>query len=481
MAAQTQNSDVLIPLSRGQRRAVTAGGICLMLSISIFGVGFFVIQGAILTQMDAFHYYSLLTIFATLGLTIMTPIGGKLGDLFGRRNVVVISGIICAVCGIGMAVIRSIIPFILLRLLLGAAQGAFTAAPYILTREINEPKDVPKAMGLLASAVAVGGFAGSILLGALADMGYLGLAILLPVVPLLIGVVLIAMNVPGPAARRGADASVSARRAKNGHATMDAAGLLWLSVLLSAFCLAANYGPVIGWTDFRILAGFLVAVVSLILFIRTEKKAVEPVVPISLFENRYYTAMLVVSFICYFYQTAMNVYDPLAVQQIMGASAAAAGSLQLPRTILTMILPAAAGVWVSRRKKNFWIAMALASGLTAAAYVPLCFTSPDTSLMVYMAALALTGIAESFRAVSVTTAAQASLPPENLGIGTSLITFANSLSGLVAAAVYGVIHGMNPNSLQAGINGIHLFTVLISVAGLLIVLFPVRKALDREP
>ncbi len=52
----------------------------------------------------------------------------------------------------------SILPFAIFRLLLGAAQGAFTAAPYILMREINESKDVPKAMGYLASAIAVGKF-----------------------------------------------------------------------------------------------------------------------------------------------------------------------------------------------------------------------------------------------------------------------------------------------------------------------------------
>ena len=64
-----------------------------------------------------------------------------------------------------MSLVHSILPFAIFRLLLGAAQGAFTAAPYILMREINESKDVPKAMGYLASAIAVGSFGGGILLG----------------------------------------------------------------------------------------------------------------------------------------------------------------------------------------------------------------------------------------------------------------------------------------------------------------------------
>lgn len=59
----------------------------------------------------------------------------------------------------------------ILRLLIGFTQGAFTAAPYIIAGLINERKDVPKAMGMLATAIAVGGFGGSIIAGILTDMG----------------------------------------------------------------------------------------------------------------------------------------------------------------------------------------------------------------------------------------------------------------------------------------------------------------------
>jgi hypothetical protein len=55
--------------------------------------------------------------------------------------------------------------------------------PYIIAGLINERKDVPKAMGMLATAIAVGGFGGSIIAGILTDMGLLKVAILMPAVP----------------------------------------------------------------------------------------------------------------------------------------------------------------------------------------------------------------------------------------------------------------------------------------------------------
>ena len=133
----------------------------MMLSVAMYGLVFATLTSPILESVNAMGYVSLFSIFAGMGVSIMTPIGGKLGDLIGRRNIVVIPGIICAVCGIAFAFVRSLVPLMILRLLIGFAQGAFTAAPYIIAGLINERKDVPKAMGMLATAIAVGGFGGS--------------------------------------------------------------------------------------------------------------------------------------------------------------------------------------------------------------------------------------------------------------------------------------------------------------------------------
>ena len=139
----------------------------------MYGLVFATLTSPILESVNAMGYVSLFSIFAGMGVSIMTPIGGKLGDLIGRRNIVVIPGIICAVCGIAFAFVRSLVPLMILRLLIGFTQGAFTAAPYIIAGLINERKDVPKAMGMLATAIAVGGFGGSIIAGILTDMGLL--------------------------------------------------------------------------------------------------------------------------------------------------------------------------------------------------------------------------------------------------------------------------------------------------------------------
>ncbi|WP_294351439.1 MFS transporter [uncultured Clostridium sp.] len=452
--------NVAIPLSNTKRRLVTLGCICLMLSIACFGLSLAVIQGPILEEMNAMSYFSTLTIFASLGLAILTPIGGKLGDLFGRRNIIIISGIVATICGIGMGIVTSIVPFMVLRLILGAAQGAFTAAPYILIREINEPQDVPKKMGLLSSSIAIGGFAGSIVAGILTDAGYLKVGIMFPVVPLIIGVLLIAFNLPN--------------KVRKEKAEIDYQGVVLLALFLSALLLSLNYGPKIGWTNPRIILGFIAAVILGALLYKAENKAKEAIIPMHLFANKKYRTLLLVGVIAFFYQEAMNMYAPLSIQKVLGKSTTVSGSIQFPRTILIMVLPIIVGVWVSKKAKNAKVAMILANGLVAFSFLVLGFSNSKTPIMVYFIALALTGVAESFRAVSITPTAQSTLDPSELGIGTSLLTFINSLSPLFAAAIDGIIFDVNKNNIQTGINGVFFITAAISLIGTLIAVFKVK-------
>lgn len=441
--AQAQ-PQVAIPLPKAKKNLVQIGCICMMLSVAMYGLVFATLTAPILKNVDAMGYVGLFSIVGAIGVSIMTPIGGKLGDLIGRRNIVVIPGIICAIAGFGFAFVRSLIPLMILRLVVSLAQGAFTAAPYIIAGLINERKDVPKAMGMLATAIAVGGFGGSIIAGILTDMGMLTVAIIMPAIPLIIA--------------------------------------------LCGILLALNFGSSVGWTSPAIIAGFVIGIIALIALVKIENKASEPLIPMKLFKNKNYTILLIVGFICYFYQNAMNVYAPIGAMQVMGAPTSAAGALQMPRTIITIILPTIAGAWVGKKAANAWKAMVIATGLVA---IPMAvmgaMTNSGASIMIYFVALAITGIAESFRAVSITPTAQGMLAPEDMGVGTSLVNFANSLAGTIAAAVFAVAYNAstaadptNVALIQSGVKSVFWTAAVVLIIGLLLVLFIVKPQMSKK-
>ena len=467
MANESQQTQpqVAIPLPKGKKNAVQIGCICMMLSVAMYGLVFATLTSPILESVNAMGYVSLFSIFAGMGVSIMTPIGGKLGDLIGRRNIVVIPGIICAVCGIAFAFVRSLVPLMILRLLIGFAQGAFTAAPYIIAGLINERKDVPKAMGMLATAIAVGGFGGSIIAGILTDMGLLKVAILMPAVPLILGVVLIGMNMPNVK--------------REGKVSIDIPGIIALAGIL----LALTFGSSMGWGNPAIIAGFVIGIVALVVFVKIEGKSAEPLIPLKLFKNSQYTVLLIVGFICYFYQSAMNVYAPIGAMRVMGASTSAAGALQMPRTIITIFLPTMAGVWVGKKASNAWKAMVVGTLFVAVPMAVMGFTTPSTSIIIYFVALAITGIAESYRSVSITPSAQATLQPADMGVGTSLVNFVNSLATTIAAAVFGAAYNLStaadPTNVVYIQNGVDSVFRLAAI-GLVLVIFVVRPKMTAK-
>ena len=471
--AQAQ-PQVAIPLPKGKKNAVQLGCICMMLSVAMYGLVFATLTSPILKSVDAMGYVGLFSTLGAIGVSIMTPIGGKLGDLIGRRNIVVIPGIICAVAGFGFAFVRSLIPLMILRLIVSLAQGAFTAAPYIIAGLINERKDVPKAMGMLATAVAVGGFGGSIIAGILTDMGLLTVAIIMPAIPLILGIVLIGLNMPN--------------QKREGKVVIDVKGMVALIVALAGILLALNFGSSVGWTNPAIIAGFVIGIVALVALVKIEEKASEPLIPLKLFKNKNYTVLLIVGFICYFYQNAMNVYAPIGAMQVMKAPTSAAGALQMPRTIITILLPTIAGAWVGKKTGNAWKAMAIGTGFVA---IPMAImavmTNSSASIIIYFVALSITGIAESFRAVSITPTAQGMLAPEDMGVGTSLVNFANSLAGTIAAAVYAVAYNAstasdptNPVLIQSGVKSVFWTATVVAVIGLLLVLFVVKPQMSKK-
>ncbi|WP_308552596.1 MFS transporter [uncultured Peptoniphilus sp.] len=467
------NTQPAIILSKKQKFAVSLASIFMMFSIAMFGLSLSTLQAPMLEQIGAMDYFSLVSIVSILGLSIMTPIGGKLGDLVGRRNLIIFSGTISIVCGIGIGFAKTLVPFIIFRFLLGTAMGAFVSAPYILAREINEPKDVPKMMGFLSSGIAVGGLLGSVIAGTLMDLGYLVLAITFPVIPLFLGVILIAFNLPN--------------NKSNKKVKLDAAGIILMAISLSLILLALNYAPKYGFKDIKILGGMVIGLIIGVIFLKIEKNAEEPLIPIKLLENKNYVVLLCIGFIGYFYMNAMNIYAPLVTIKVLGKPKSIAGLLQLPRTIITVILPVLAGAWVARKRSNHKIAMIIATTLVAIPMFVMSFTNLNTNVILYIIMIGVTGVAESFRAVSITTMAQTCLDPQDLGIGTSLVNFINTLSGLAAASIFGISYDLKTKAdptdvgnILAGANSVYLIAAIVSLIGLAIVIFCTRDIFQKN-
>lgn len=115
------------------------------------------------------------------------------------------------------------------------------------------------------------------------------------------------------------------------------------------------------------------------------------------------------------------------------------------------------------------------------------FTNLNTNVILYIIMIGVTGVAESFRAVSITTMAQTCLDPQDLGIGTSLVNFINTLSGLAAASIFGIAYDLKTKAdptdvgnILAGANSVYLIAAIVSLIGLAIVIFCTRDIFQKN-
>ena len=465
-------STALIPLSKGKKSLVSFGAIMLTVAVACYGLALMTLVPPILQRLDGMAFAGLVGLCISLGITLLSPIGGKLGDIFGRKAVVVVAGLINLICGVGIAFANNVLVLLICCFGVGFSQGAYVSAPYIIMGLINDGKDVPKAMGYLTMALAIGGTGGSIVAGILTDMGMLNAAILFPAVPLILGILFVALCYPND--KSGKKVSI------------DYKGIVLMALSLPAITLSLS-GSTLGWSTLVSAIVLVVGVIFAVILLKHESSIEQPIIPIKLFKERDYLLFLLVGAICYFGRGAVDNYAPLGAQEVIKTSVALSGSLQLPKTLVTMILPAIAGVWMAKKKANMWKAMFISTALFAIPLLAMGFTvQAGWYIIVYFVVITVSGVAESFRGISFTPAAQSVLKPEDMGIGTSMINFANSLSASIAAAIYSAIYGMctasgvTADTVQKGVNGVFLTAGIVTVVGVVIVMTKVRPMLEKE-
>lgn len=113
--------------------------------------------------------------------------------------------------------------------------------------------------------------------------------------------------------------------------------------------------------------------------------------------------------------------------------------------------------WLGRKNqtRNSWISLSIAGICIAIAFAGLVFIGPRMPLWFVIVMVSLTGIADSFRSVVITPAAQAVLTPEDMGIGTSLIGFFISLSSVISSSLDGIAY----DTLRLSEQGVHGITM----------------------
>jgi len=360
-----------------------------------------------------------------LAITAVTPLYGKLGDLYGRK--VVLQGALVlfligsALCGLAQGMTELIV----FRAIQGLGGGGLMVSAQAAIGDVVAPSQRGRYSGLFGAVFGVSSVAGP-LIGGFLTSHVSWRAIFYVNLPLgAVAFAVLAATLPTVAERR--------------RHQIDYAGTLLLALGLSALILATTLGGnTFDWASPEIVAMGLVCVLSLVALALVEQRAAEPILPPSLFRNRVFVVCAAVSLVVGFALFGSLTYLPLFQQVVRGLSPTASGLQLIPVMGGLLVSSIVSGQIITRtgRYKAWPIAGTAIAALGLWMLSSLDETTGSGVAALHMLVLGL-GLGMVMQVLVL--AVQNSVSYDQLGVATSGATLFRSIGGSLGTAVLGAI------------------------------------------
>ncbi|HYD45332.1 MAG TPA: MDR family MFS transporter [Phenylobacterium sp.] len=399
----------------------------------------------IVGELKGLHLYAWATTAYLLASTVMVPIWGKLGDLFGRKPIL-LSGIaiflagswLCGVAGefgdlplLGGGMTQLII----FRSIQGIGGGALFTTAFAIIADLYAPRERAKFSGLFGSVFGVSSVFGPIVGGFLTDHGTVSFA----------GHVIegwrwvFYFNVPFAALAVLTILWKMPTLPRRGGGRIDYLGA---ALIISAFVpllLAITWGGhTFPWASAEVIGCFALAAVSLVAFVFVERAVRDPVLPLELFRNRTFVTANGAGFVYSMAFMGVTSFLPLYMQVGQGIPATTSGLTMLALMGGMIASSTINGQLVTHtgKYKPFMIGggliLMLGIGLT-------CFIGPDTSVMDLAWRLLIIGIGLGPGQSLFGLAVQNAVPPHQIGVATSSGQFTRQIGSTMGVALFGAL------------------------------------------
>jgi len=279
------------------------------------------------TDLSFIQWVLLVYDLAIIGLVLTL---GRLGDLFGRKWIYIISFLVfvasSALCGLA----QSPAQLIVFRVLEGIAGAMIMANGRALVTVNSPPSERGKALGFTSMAFHVGYITGPTLGGFIIDAaGWRWIFFL--TTPIGLACAYFGWKV------------LKERAPNDEQVKVDFAGAVYLLLTNICFIYALNRLPHQGVGDLLVVTFFIVAAVTLWLFIRTEQRVETPILSLALFENRLFTTANLSLFFLTSTQSAISVLIPFYLQNLMGFTPTQMGWILIGGSAVIIVLAPVAG------------------------------------------------------------------------------------------------------------------------------------------
>ena len=379
----------------------------------------------VIGQLGGLSQYSWVFSAYLLTSTVMIPIWGKLSDLYGRRRFFLASVGLFLLGSALSGASQSMPQLILFRAVQGVGAGGLLPLAMTILGDLYSLKERARMQGLLSS---VWGFAS--IVGPVTG-GY--------VTEVLSWRWVFYLNLPFGFAAAAAVSLALVESSHHGRPHIDYRGATLLGAAVALLLLALNPSVLAaGAFDNGTLLLLYVGVAAVgIAFIGNERRAVEPIIPLDLLNERLVASVAVCGFLVGISVFGAISFVPLFVQAALGGEPTQAGTALTPLLLGWVTMSFVTGRLVLRVGYR----MMVVSGLTlvTGGFAGLAQIGHDSPVWWLRTDLALMGMGMGMTMLTLVLAMQSAVDRSRLGVATSLGQFTRSIGGAVGVAVMGAI------------------------------------------
>jgi MFS family permease len=394
-------------------------------------------------------------------------VSGRLADRAGRKRMLMIGVMVFSVGTLGAALAPTFLVLILCRVLQGLATSLFMTASLSVVSTSFPGDRHAWAIGMWSAIGSTAAAAAPVVGGLVVDaLGWRWFfALNLPL--LLIAAAMIT---------RVVDESYGDRRA------IDWVGAALATASITFVVIGLQEAGTSGWTATEVFGPLVLGVATFAAFVLQQRGSTRPLIEAAIVRARAYRPPVAVAFLANWGFGAINILLTFWLQDVRDLSAAATGVIFLAYSVPFAVLGALTGRVVTRAGTR--APMAFGMVLVVGSFVVLTQLGADSSILLVIVAMALSGVGQGLSYNVSTTAAMAAVPDEDAGVASGLLTAMRNVgvaAGVAVATIATTVPVGTPDStgdaeFSSGLTSAAWAIVIVSAIGVVVAL----RSTDRS-
>ena len=409
------------------RKAKITVTIALMLGMSLAALDTTIVGTAlpsIVGKLGGITLYSWVFSAYLLTSTTTVPIYGKLADLFGRKPLFLFGSAVFLIGSIASGAAQSMEQLIIFRAIQGLGAGAVLPIVLTIIGDIFALKERARVQGLFSGVWGVSSIVGPALGGLIVDHFSWRWVFYINIPFGLLSAFLLIIALKEDVERK--------------KRSLDYIGTLTLTggVIALLFALLQG-GTTWAWDSLPSLSLFVLAAVLLLLFLYQERRAPEPILPLTLFNNRFIAISSVGGVVMGVIMFGVTSYVPLFVQGVKGGTATSAGVTLGPLLLAWPIASTLSSRIIIRN--GYRLTASAGAFLAAIGTAMVTLFNINIAMPFIVAAMAVIGTGLGLMSTAFIISVQNAVPWNLRGVATASTQFFRTIGGTIGVAVMGTI------------------------------------------